>query len=82
MFVRSITQSGDKMKRTNVNYAWGDFMDTLPLGFGMALAQNPQAMKIFSALPEQKQQDMIEQTHQINSKKEMQAFVQSFSDKI
>jgi hypothetical protein len=60
----------------------GDLLDTLPLGFGMALTQNSQAMKIFSALPEQKQQEMIEQTHHMNSKKEMQAFIQSFSDKI
>jgi len=60
----------------------GDLLDTLPLGFGMALTQNSQAMKIFSALPEQNQQKIIEQTHLINSKKEMQAFVQSFSDKI
>ncbi len=51
-------------------------MDDLPLGFGMAPAQNTRAMEYFSALPEQKKQEIIAHTHQIRSKNEMHAYVQ------
>jgi len=52
-------------------------MGELPVGFGMALAMNPQAMEHFSALSEQEQQKIIDQTHQIDSKQEMHNYVQS-----
>ena len=57
-------------------------MDSLPLGFGMALAQNVDAMEYFSALPKQKQQEIIDHTHQIESKQEMHDYVQSMINKI
>ncbi len=57
-------------------------MDSLPLGFGMALAQNVDAMEYFSALPKQKQEEIIGHTHQIDSKQEMHAYVQSLTNKI
>ena len=57
-------------------------MDSLPLGFGMALEQNVEAMQCFSALPRQKQKEIIDHTSQIESKKEMQAYVQSLTNKI
>jgi len=57
-------------------------MDTLPLGFGMALAQNVEAMQCFTALPKQEQDEIIDHTRQIESKKEMQAYVQSLTNKI
>ena len=56
------------------NYANGP---EIPLGFGMALAQNTEAMKHFSALTVHEQQEIIAHTHAIQSKGEMQAYVQS-----
>ncbi len=55
-------------------------MDDLPIGFGMALAMNPQAMERFSALSETEQQHIIDQTHQIRSRGEMHSFVQNIAD--
>lgn len=49
----------------------------LPLGFGMALAQNETAMKKFEMLSEQKKQAVIQKTHSVNSKSEMHALVNS-----
>lgn len=49
------------------------------MGFGMALAKNTDAMAVFSNLSREKQQDIIDKTHCINSKKEMQSFVNSLS---
>ena len=50
-------------------------MEDLPLGFGMALAQRSEAMQRFCALTDEEQRMVIDQTHQIQSKQEMQAFV-------
>lgn len=55
-------------------------MDDLPIGFGMALAMNPQAMERFSALSETEQQHIIDRTHQIRSHDEMHSFVQNIAD--
>ncbi len=52
-----------------------DLMTELPMGFGMALAQNAQALNCFSNMTKNQQQAVIEQTHTIQSKEEMQAFV-------
>lgn len=57
------------------NYVDGDNM---PLGLGMALAQNINAMNYFSSLSKEEQQKIIEHTHSIKSKSEMQAYVDSF----
>ena len=54
----------------------------LPLGFGMALAQNVPAMECFAELPEQKQEEIIRSTHEIQSKQEMHDFVQNLTNKI
>lgn len=48
----------------------------LPMGFGMALAQHPEAMQRFAALPETEQQAIIDGTHAVRSKQEMQAYVE------
>ena len=50
-------------------------MEDLPLGFGMALAQRSEAMQRFCALTDEEQRMVIDHTHQILSKQEMQAFV-------
>ncbi|MEG0741123.1 MAG: hypothetical protein RSB91_01080 [Clostridia bacterium] len=49
----------------------------MPMGLGMALAQNLNAMNRFAALPAAEQQAVIAHTHSIRSKEEMQAYVQS-----
>ena len=51
-------------------------MEDLPLGFGMALAQHPEAMARFAALSEAEQQAIINGTHAVRSKQEMQAYVE------
>ncbi len=52
----------------------------IPMGLGMALAKNLDAMNCFSAMPRAMKEQVIEHTHQIRSKKEMQAYVDSLVD--
>ncbi|MGN1137422.1 MAG: hypothetical protein ACI4SF_14535 [Oscillospiraceae bacterium] len=52
----------------------------MPLGFGMALAQNTAAMKIFSELPDSEQHRLIDGTHRIRSKSEMHRYVSSIAE--
>ena len=47
----------------------------LPLGFGMALAQNEQAMQAFEAMTEEQKRAVIEKTHTVSSRREMQQLV-------
>lgn len=47
----------------------------LPMGFGMALAQNEAAMKQFEALSESEKQAVIQKTHSVQSKQEMRQLV-------
>lgn len=54
--------------------------DGVPMGFGMALAQNTRAMQHFSSLSKDKQKAVIDKTKSISSKKEMQAFVDNITD--
>lgn len=53
----------------------------LPLGFGMALAQNESAMKQFESLSESQKADIISKSHNVNSKQEMQNLVNSICDR-
>lgn len=48
---------------------------SLPLGLGMALAQNSTAMEKFARMPENEQQSLIDGARQVRSKQEMQAYV-------
>ena len=52
----------------------------LPMGFSMALGQNVDAMQAFTSLSLQEQQNIVDRTHQIKSKSEMQRFVQSLAE--
>lgn len=52
----------------------------LPMGFGMALAQNETAMQRFESLTEPQKQAVIAATHNVNSKREMQQLVRDLSD--
>lgn len=47
----------------------------LPLGFGMALAQNERAMAKFESLSESEKQAVLARTHSVTSKQEMQTLV-------
>lgn len=49
----------------------------LPMGFGMALAQNEAAMKQFESLSDSEKANIIQKTHSVNSKQEMQNLVNS-----
>ncbi len=49
----------------------------LPMGFGMALLQNKEAMEAYDQLPRNKQIEVINGTHSIRSKQEMQNYVAS-----
>ena len=52
-------------------------MEELPLGFGMALAQHPEAMAHFADLTEEEQQAIIDGAHAVRSKQEMRAYVEN-----
>lgn len=52
----------------------------IPMGLGMALAQNIDAMNYFSSLDRDGQQKVINHTHEIQSKHEMQQFVSHLTD--
>ncbi len=50
----------------------------IPLGLGMALASNPYAMNNFVQMTSDQKRDVIERTQSIDSKLDMEIFVQSF----
>ena len=52
-----------------------DISKELPMGFGMALARNTEAMERFSNMTKDEQQKIIDKTHSVSSKKEMQQLV-------
>ena len=49
----------------------------IPLGFGMALAQNPTAMDVFCALSEEQRRQVLDKTRRIRSREEMRSYVDS-----
>lgn len=49
--------------------------NALPLGFGMALAQNEAAMKRFETMTESQKKTVLEQARHVSSKREMQRLV-------
>ena len=58
------------------NYVNGD---DVPLGLGMALAQNADAMTYFASLSKEERRKVIDGTHSIKSKQEMQSYVTSLA---
>ena len=52
----------------------------LPLGLGIALAQNEQAMERFASLSDEEKERIIQSAHNVNSKAEMQQFVQRLAE--
>ncbi len=49
--------------------------DEMPVGFSMALAQNPEAMQKFAMLSESEKKQIIDGTHSVKSKQEMHEYV-------
>lgn len=49
----------------------------MPLGLGMALAQNPEAMQKFSNLTENQKHEIIQGTHTVKSKEQMKQYVEN-----
>lgn len=62
------------MKRKNSE------LSDIPLGLGMALAQNPAAMKTFAGLPEERREAVLAQAGAVKSKAEMQRLVASLAE--
>ena len=58
----------------------GIFDAGMPMGFGMALAQNERAMERFARLEPEKRKRVIEGTRSVTSKKEMRAYVESLAN--
>ena len=54
-------------------------INELPLGFGMALAQNEPAMEAFSPLSRSHQQSTLNQASHVHSKQEMRQLVNSIT---
>ena len=52
----------------------------LPLGLGMAFAQNTAAMEKFIRMTEAQRKDIVNLAHNMNSKEEMASFVQKIAD--
>ena len=49
----------------------------LPVGFAMALAMNEPAMKKFESLSTAEKESIVQQTHSVKSRNEMQKIVMS-----
>jgi len=50
---------------------------SIPIGLGMSLMQNKAAMDYFYSLSDAGRQQVIDHTHSIRSKEEMQSYVDS-----
>ncbi len=55
--------------------------DGIPLGLGMALAQNPEAMDSYTRLSEQEREALVTQAKAVTSKQEMQELVNGLTVK-
>lgn len=49
----------------------------MPVGLGMALANNPEAMQKFSSLPAEKKWQIVSGTHAVGSRDEMRQYVEN-----
>ena len=49
--------------------------DEMPMGFSMALFQNPLALQKFAMLSEDKKKQIIDGTHYVKSEQEMHEYV-------
>lgn len=51
----------------------------VPLGFGMALAMNPNALNAYSAMTENQKQAVLDKAHNAHSRREMDQIVNSIA---
>lgn len=49
----------------------------VPIGFGMALAMNPDALNAYSAMTQEQKQSVLNRAHNARSRQEMQQIVNS-----
>ena len=79
----NIKTSAGKNKAEVIGLDQNDFvypsLEELPIGLGMALMQNKIAMDYFAALSDAGRQQIVDHTHNIQSKEEMQSFVDSIA---
>ncbi|MGN6712687.1 hypothetical protein SAMN02745136_03872 [Anaerocolumna jejuensis DSM 15929] len=52
----------------------------IPLGLGIALAQNLNAMNYFASLDDTSKQQVIDGTHSVRSKSEMKQYVSNLAE--
>ena len=52
----------------------------VPIGFGMALAQNTAAMNRYAHLTESQKQDILNKAHNVRSEREMYSLVASLAN--
>ena len=57
----------------------GTMNQDIPLGFRMALMQNPEAMRCYSNLSDVQKQAVIDGTHAVQSKEEMRRYVENLT---
>lgn len=55
--------------------------DELPIGFGLNLAANEEAMERFAQLSEQEKKRIVEGSRHIHSKQEMSAFIEQITSR-
>lgn len=53
--------------------------DAVPIGFGMALAQNLNAMKRYSAMSEAEKEEVLNRARDAKSRNEMESLINSLS---
>lgn len=51
----------------------------VPIGFGMALAMNPNALNAYSSMTEEQKQAVLNKAHEANSQQEMHKIVNSIA---
>jgi hypothetical protein len=49
----------------------------MPVGLGMALAMNPEAMQKFATLSEEKKWQIVSGTHAVESREDMRRYVEN-----
>ncbi len=54
--------------------------EEMPIGFTMALAENPEAMQKFALLNENKKKEIVNGAHRVKSRWEMHEYVNKISD--
>lgn len=71
----------DDAPRDNNDNEWSIGLGgKLPIGFGMELASNAQAMKVFAEMSDDEKQKAVEESRQMHTKNDMISFVTYLGD--